>query len=213
MSHPVYPLQMLQPEQWKAAERSWLSWDAYLSEKLVQQCNEHFPCLPFFKFLCEADLVKYFFYFLIAVFLWFSCKVLEKKGKLFLITSLIIVSSLGDVFSNLIKNITIRLRPEQSLESFHATTVKYSFSFPSNHAFNLFALSTALWIFHKRKYSLNPYLHRFCLLLAAFVSLGRVLMGRHYPSDVLAGWLLGTLFGACAINLCLHLGERYKLIK
>ena len=109
MSHPVYPLQMIQPEQWKAAERSWLSWDAYLSEKLVQQCNEHFPCLPFFKFLCEADLVKYFFYIFIAGFLWFSCKTLEKKEKLFLITSLVIVSSLGDVFSNLIKNIKMKM--------------------------------------------------------------------------------------------------------
>ena len=213
MSHPVYPLQMLQPEQWKEAEKTWLYWDASLSEKLVHVCNQNYPCYPFFKFICESDLIKYPFYFLIAAFLWCSFKRISKKGKSFLLLSIIIVSSLGDFFSNLIKNITIRLRPEQSLESFHLTTVKYSFSFPSNHAFNLFALSTALWIFKRKNYAQNSYLHRFCLGLAIIVSLGRVLMARHYPSDVLVGMFLGTLFGASVINFCLHLGERYKLIK
>jgi undecaprenyl-diphosphatase len=204
---------MLQPEQWKEAEKTWLSWDAFLSEKLVHFCHNNNPCLDFLKTLCESDPVKYTFYVLIGVFLFFSSKNLQKEGKTFLILSLVSVLVLGDVLSNLIKNITIRLRPEQSLESFHLTTVKYSFSFPSNHAFNLFALSTALWIFHKRNYSQNPSLHRFCLVLAVIVSLGRVLMGRHYPSDVMVGMILGTLFGATMINLCLHLGERYKLIK
>ena len=213
MSHPVYPLQMLQPEHWREAEKTWLYWDAFLSKKLVQSCDPSSTCYLFFKVLCEFDPVKYSFYFLIGSLLWYSCKSLSKKGKSFLVLGLIATSSLGDVVSNLIKNMTIRLRPEQSLESFHLTTVKYSFSFPSNHAFNLFALSTALWIFHKNYYSQNSYLHRFCFALGALVSLGRVLMGRHYPIDVLAGFVLGTLFGASVINLLLHLGIRYKLIK
>jgi undecaprenyl-diphosphatase len=204
---------MLHPEQWKEAERTWLRWDALISERLVVECKENSPCLAFFKVLCESDLIKYFFYFLIATLLWFSLRELQKKSKIFLLFSLICMSSLGDFFSNTIKNITIRLRPEQSLESFYLASVKYSFSFPSNHAFNLFALTTALWIFHKRELSRNPYLHYFCLGLALFISLGRVLMGRHYPTDILAGFILGTLFGASVINLFLHLGERYKLIK
>jgi membrane-associated phospholipid phosphatase len=213
MSYPAHPLQMLQPEKWKEAEKTWLSWDVFISEKLVLQCKDNSFCLPFLKILCESDPLKYFFYLLIAASLWFSLKELQKRSKIFLLLSIIAMNSLGDIFSNLIKKITIRLRPEQSLESFYATTVKYSFSFPSNHAFNLFALTTALWIFHKRQLSRNSYLHYFCLLLAISVSLGRVLMGRHYPTDVLAGFFLGTLFGASVINLFLHFGERYKLIK
>ncbi len=213
MSRPVYPLQMLQPEQWKEAERTWLRWDAFISEKLILECKQNSSCLPFFKVLCESELIKYFFYFLIATFLWVSLRELSKKSKIFLLFSVICMSSLGDFFSNTIKNITIRLRPEQSLESFYLASVKYSFSFPSNHAFNLFALTTVLWILHKRELSRNSYLHYFCLVLALIISLGRVLMGRHYPSDVLAGFILGTLFGASVINLFLHLGERYKLIK
>ena len=213
MSHPLYPLQIIQPEQWKGAENTWLNWDAILSQKLVQYCLDKSPCLPLFKFICENDLVKVFFYFSITCLLWFSCKKLHLKEKTFLISIIIFVSSTGDALSNLIKNISTRLRPEQTLEDFHLATVKYSFSFPSNHAFNLFALATALWIFHKKKYSLNSHLHRLCLFLASFISIGRVLMGRHFPSDVIAGWFLGTIYGAFLINFLLRLGKRYNLIK
>lgn len=213
MSHPSYPLQMIQPEQWKEAEKTWLAWDSILSKKLILECKNNSTCLPFFKVASESDLVKYCFYLIIAGFIWFSCKKLKRKSKFFLIFSVSITISLGDIFSNFIKNITTRLRPEQILEHFRVATVKFSFSFPSNHAFNLFALTTALWIFHKKSYSTYSSLHRLTLALATIISLGRVLMGRHYPSDVLAGMLMGSVFGALMINLCLHLGKRYKLIK
>jgi undecaprenyl-diphosphatase len=213
MSLPTYPLQMIQPEQWKEAEKTWLAWDSLLSEKLITECKNNLSCFPFFKIISESDLVKYSFYLSIGICLWFSCKKLKNSSKFFLILCLSITISIGDVFSNLIKNVTTRLRPEQILEHFRVATVKFSFSFPSNHAFNLFALSTALWIFHKKRYSSFSFLHRFSLSLALIISLGRVLMGRHYPSDVMAGMLIGSVFGALMINLSLHLGKRYKLIK
>lgn len=65
------------------------------------------------------------------------------------------------------------------------------FSFPSGHATNAFALgSVAALSFH----ALAPL----AVLVAGSIALSRVVLGRHYLSDVLVGSLLGTLAGSTA---------------
>ena len=65
------------------------------------------------------------------------------------------------------------------------------FSFPSGHATNAFALgSVAALAF--------PSLAAPAALLAGSIALSRVVLGRHFLSDVLAGALLGLLIGATA---------------
>jgi undecaprenyl-diphosphatase len=59
-------------------------------------------------------------------------------------------------------------------------------SFPSDHATAAFALAVAIFLYHRRAGWLM-------LAMAAIVSLSRVMVGIHYPSDVLAGALLGSL--------------------
>ena len=59
-------------------------------------------------------------------------------------------------------------------------------SFPSDHATAAFALAVAIFLYHRRAGWLM-------LAMAATVSVSRVLVGVHYPSDVLAGALLGSL--------------------
>ncbi len=58
-------------------------------------------------------------------------------------------------------------------------------SFPSNHAANTMAAATVcVWLTRGRK--------RWAwLLLPAVIGYSRIYLGYHYPSDVLAGWLLG----------------------
>lgn len=58
-------------------------------------------------------------------------------------------------------------------------------SFPSEHATGAFAIATAVAL-------RLPWRGVVLLVLAAVVALGRVFLGLHYPSDVLAGALLGA---------------------
>jgi undecaprenyl-diphosphatase len=58
-------------------------------------------------------------------------------------------------------------------------------SFPSDHATASFAIAVAI-LLRKRGWGI------FALIAAAVLSVGRVAVGYHYPSDVLAGMALGT---------------------
>src|SRR5277367_2336205 len=67
-----------------------------------------------------------------------------------------------------------------------------SFSMPSSHAANWFSAMFILLIYYRRSV--------FCMLpLALLVALSRVYNGVHYPSDVLAGALLGMGYSAAVI--------------
>lgn len=60
-------------------------------------------------------------------------------------------------------------------------------SFPSGHTMLAFTVASCLWLSGYRK--VGGYL----IVAAVLVGLGRVLAGVHYPTDVMAGALLGFL--------------------
>ncbi|MGA8744918.1 MAG: phosphatase PAP2 family protein [Solirubrobacterales bacterium] len=62
-----------------------------------------------------------------------------------------------------------------------------SLSFPSAHALSSFAVATAM-------FRVDPATAA-ALVVALALSLGRPYLGMHYPSDVLAGIVLGVLLG------------------
>jgi undecaprenyl-diphosphatase len=59
-------------------------------------------------------------------------------------------------------------------------------SFPSDHATAAFAIAVSIWLRHRRAGWL-------ALGLATLVSVSRVAVGTHYPTDVLGGAVLGTV--------------------
>lgn len=65
------------------------------------------------------------------------------------------------------------------------------FSFPSGHATNAFALSTVAALSF-------PAVTPLAGALAGSIALSRVVLGRHFLSDVIAGALLGVLVGSTA---------------
>jgi undecaprenyl-diphosphatase len=64
-------------------------------------------------------------------------------------------------------------------------------SMPSSHAANLFAATMTLFLFYRKSIW-------FMLPLALGVSFSRIYNGVHYPSDVLAGAIIGAGFAAAA---------------
>ena len=64
-------------------------------------------------------------------------------------------------------------------------------SMPSSHAANWFAATMVLFLFYRK----SPW---FMLPLALGVSFSRVYNGVHYPSDVLAGAIIGAGYAAAA---------------
>ena len=62
-----------------------------------------------------------------------------------------------------------------------------SLSFPSAHALSSFAAATAMYRVDSATAG--------ALIIAMAISLGRPYLGMHYPSDVLAGAVLGVLLG------------------
>jgi undecaprenyl-diphosphatase len=101
----------------------------------------------------------------------------------------VLALALADQGTNLIKAGVHRTRPCHVIAEVHLLTgCTRSFSFPSNHASNMFALATVGWLgFRRWRWAL--------LVLAAGVAYSRVYLGVHYPGDVLAGALWGAAVG------------------
>lgn len=91
-----------------------------------------------------------------------------------------------------IKELVNRPRPAVAYASF----LEPGSSFPSGHATNAFALATFAGIFlWKHLEGSTRYIAALPLLVAALVGFGRIYLGVHYTTDVLAGAVLGVLFG------------------
>jgi membrane-associated phospholipid phosphatase len=90
-----------------------------------------------------------------------------------------------------IKNIVKRERPFRTLKNVYHNRKRPEtdrFSFPSGHTTTSFALATSLTL----RYPDKPILISCLYFYATVVSLGRVYLGVHYPSDNLGGIIVGT---------------------
>ena len=95
----------------------------------------------------------------------------------------------GLVATNLIlKNWIARIRPYEVIDGLNLMIERQrDFSFPSGHTTNSFAAACVIFGMAPRRYGVPA------LILAALISLSRLYVGVHYPTDVLAGALIGCL--------------------
>jgi undecaprenyl-diphosphatase len=67
-------------------------------------------------------------------------------------------------------------------------------SFPSDHASASFAIAVAVLL-------IDPVVGALFLVLAVLIAVGRVVIGEHYPGDVLAGAAIGTVAAVVVVRL------------
>jgi undecaprenyl-diphosphatase len=96
----------------------------------------------------------------------------------------------------LIKDLVARPRPEL----WPRLVTQGGSSFPSGHAVATAAFYPLLaWAVTRHRPRLFPAALAFATILVLLVSLGRLYLGLHWPTDVLAGWAIGAAESTAAI--------------
>jgi undecaprenyl-diphosphatase len=92
------------------------------------------------------------------------------------------------------KNAVARVRPCRALDGLRLiVTCPKSYSMPSGHATSSFAFAAPL-VYLAREYVSKAW-RAYPLVLASLIAFSRPYLGVHYPTDILAGALLGTMIG------------------
>jgi undecaprenyl-diphosphatase len=104
-------------------------------------------------------------------------------------------AALGLLVNRLISSAWHRDRPFQTHDVAHVWGPrKTDASFPSDHASAAFGIAVAVAV-------LDPLAGAIFLVLAALIAIGRVVVGEHYPGDVIAGAAIGTVSALVVIRL------------
>ncbi|MGN7477857.1 phosphatase PAP2 family protein [Solibacillus silvestris] len=127
---------------------------------------------------------------MLLLYLWVYGK--NYRGMLFVLLTL----AVGNSINRLLKHYFERPRPEIADQL-------ATFSFPSGHSqMGVLYLLTLAYLFSKmtnsRKKAAAAWV--IAIVLAFFIGLSRIAEGRHFPTDVLAGWSIGYIwFIICVI--------------
>lgn len=146
---------------------------------------------PILTYLGEYGVIWIF----ISLVLLFSKK--YRKFGFLALMALLLSFLVGEV---LIKNIIGRSRPWMDFPDYVLMIPgPSSYSFPSGHSSSSFTAATVFFYMNK-KFGICA------LILAALIAFSRVFLFVHYPSDILAGALLGVFFGVVTVQV-------YKMIE
>lgn len=130
-----------------------------------------------------------------------------------LITLVLVFLATNFISSGVLKPLFARLRPTYDPELMYVVDVvnnirSYDFSFTSSHAANSFGIATFLLLLIK-----NKALTFSLILWASINAYTRIYLGVHYPSDIIAGTLIGVLVGILMYRLYMYIKNKQQRSK
>lgn len=133
----------------------------------------------------------------------------NSKAWAFILLSVLTFAITDSVTAQLLKPLFGRLRPchDPEMQPYLRALVDCGglYSMPSNHAANHFGLA-AFWFFAIREMTGKRW--RWLWFWATIICYAQVYVGKHYPFDVLAGSIFGTLTGLGMSRLFVYWGHR-----
>jgi membrane-associated phospholipid phosphatase len=144
---------------------------------------------------CAAAVLSSPAYILLSSVLFIlSALQLKRRFVPFLIAVLVSVSLSDLLCYRVLKPAIGRMRPKIELiaEETSSPPQRKDYSMPSNHAANIFAFFT-VYALYRRRYRV------LCLINSLLIASSRVVLVKHYPTDVLAGIVVGAAIGLCVV--------------
>jgi undecaprenyl-diphosphatase len=165
---------------------------AQLDYTVFQFINEHAGKLPWLDaVMCFfAQDAEYLFFLGILVY-WFSRSNENRKMVVAAGISACLALAAGGVISDLY----YRSRPFVNHHVVQLISHPANASFPSDHATGGFVIAVSIWLVKRKAGWL-------WLTAAACIAFSRVWTGVHYPLDVIAGALIGSLSALAVHRLC-----------
>lgn len=179
--------------------------------ELIKWCQNYIPGFIIEILSVVSNIGDTFF--IVPVICFFYLCYDKKIGKKIIYNTL-----MGLVLSGSIKNIFKRRRPyfdNADIECLKIVDKKYDkydavrqgFSFPSMHSTNIVVVTGSIYNSFKKK----PLLY-LSIIVSFIVGISRFVLGCHYPTDVLAGWLLGLFVIAISSKVQSKLSDNYQYL-
>ena len=152
------------------------------------------PIWKFITFLGDAG----WFWILLTIIL-----LIPKKTRKIGIVSFVSIA-IGVLITNVaLKNIVARTRPYEVVEGLNLLVAKaHDYSFPSGHSCASFASAFAIYKTSPKKYGIPA------LILASLIAFSRLYVGIHYPTDVIAGVIIGIVSAVLSVFIIAKYNER-----
>lgn len=128
----------------------------------------------------------------------------KKTRKVGIMSGVALLGSLI-INNNIIKNLVQRPRPFVTFTDLQIIIpIPSEFSFPSGHTASSFAAAGVFYSNLPKKFGVPA------VILAGLIGLSRLYVGVHYPTDVIAGIIMGILLSSGAETLVNFCGKKLK---